>query len=228
MTELEDRIGHVFEDRALLEEALTHRSFAHENDTRDNERLEFLGDAVLQVAISHAVFERFPDGNEGKLSRARAMLVNTHTLALIAMELGLDKELRLGKGEDTSGGRTRQRSLAALTEAMLGALFLDAGSETATRAVRAWFASRLDVLSDSDQQSNSPFKDPRSRLQESTQASHGVAPTYDVVDTDGPAHAPRFTVEVRLNGAVIGSGSGGNKREAMKNAAADALNHMTQ
>ena len=227
MTDLETRLGHTFTDRALFDEALTHSSYGHEHNTRDNERLEFLGDSVLQLAISRAVFEAFPTGNEGRLSRARAMLVNTHTLALIAVELGLDKTLRLGKGELATGGRTRQRSLAAATEAILGALYLDGGPELADATVLRWFASRLEVLQDSAKHGQNPFKDPRSRLQETVQATHGSAPTYAVVDTEGPDHAPRFAVEVRAGDAVLGTGSGGSKREAMKNAAADALGRLS-
>ena len=141
MALLEERLGYTFTDRDLFAEALTHSSFAHEQSCPDNERLEFLGDAVLQVAISHALFSAFPKGNEGRLSRARAMLVNTQTLAMIAMDLGLDELLRLGKGEADSGGRTRPRSLAASTEALLGALYLDGGHAVADDAVGTWFAT---------------------------------------------------------------------------------------
>ncbi|MFT6146983.1 MAG: ribonuclease-3 [Myxococcota bacterium] len=223
MAQLEERLGYTFTDRQLFAEALTHSSYAHEQKCRDNERLEFLGDAVLQVAISHALFAAFPKGDEGRLSRARAMLVNTQTLAMISIDLGLDKLLRLGKGEADSGGRTRRRSLAASTEALLGALYLDGGHAVADDAVAAWFATRIQALVDGRNDGDDPFKDPRSRLQETTQAEAGVAPTYRVIDTEGPAHSPCFSVEVSIGQQLIGSGTGSTKREAMKHAAADAL-----
>ncbi len=223
MALLEERLGYTFTDRDLFAEALTHSSFAHEQSCPDNERLEFLGDAVLQVAISHALFSAFPKGNEGRLSRARAMLVNTQTLAMIAMDLGLDELLRLGKGEADSGGRTRPRSLAASTEALLGALYLDGGHAVADDAVGTWFATRIQALVDGGNVGNDPFKDPRSRLQEATQAESGVAPSYRVTGKDGPAHAPCFSVDVHIGEDLLGSGTGRTKREAMKHAAADAL-----
>lgn len=223
MALLEERLGYTFTDRDLFAEALTHSSYAHEQQCRDNERLEFLGDAVLQVAISHALFTAFPQGNEGRLSRARALLVNTQTLAMIAIDLGLDQLLRLGKGERESGGRTRRRSLAASTEALLGALYLDGGHVVADDAVRSWFATRIQALIDGRNDGADPFKDPRSRLQEATQAESGVAPSYTVTGTQGPAHAPCFSVDVLLGEQRLGSGTGSTKREAMKHAAADAL-----
>ena len=222
MTDLETRIGYTFQNRDLLQEALTHTSYAHENGTVHNERLEFLGDAVLQCTMSSALFHAFPKADEGRLSRARALLVNTHTLALIAMELGLDQDLKLGKGEEDTGGRTRQRSLAAVTEAMLGAMQQDGGHQAVFEVVQSWFQSRLQVLVDG-QGGDDPFKDPRSRLQEATQAKVRRAPSYSVIAMEGPAHAPHFTVEVRLQEVVIGTGSGTSKREAMKHAAAAAL-----
>lgn len=220
---VQQRLGHVFTDEALLTEALTHTSYAHERGTPHNERLEFLGDAVLQLMMSAAIFSAFPKADEGKLSRARALLVNTHTLALIAVELGLDRALLLGRGEESSGGRTRERPLAAVTEAMLGALYLDAGHEAAQAAVSDWFGSRLEVLLRADDEQDDPFKDPRSRLQEHCQAVDGRAPHYALIGEEGPPHDPRFTIEVSHQGAVIGSGAGRSKQEAKKNAAAAAL-----
>jgi ribonuclease-3 len=151
------------------------------------------------------------------------MLVNTQTLAMIAMDLGLNELLRLGKGEADSGGRTRPRSLAASTEALLGALYLDGGHAVADTAVGSWFATRIQALVDGRNVGDDPFKDPRSRLQEKTQAESGKAPSYLVIGTDGPAHAPSFSVEVRIGDELLGTGTGRTKREAMKHAAADAL-----
>jgi ribonuclease-3 len=221
--EVEARIGYAFADPALLEEALTHTSHAHERGGRHNERVEFLGDAVLQLAVSSALFARLPAASEGQLSRARAKLVNTATLAEVGLELGLGEALRLGRGEEATGGRTRDSVLAAAVEAVLGAVFLEAGFERAREVALAAIATRVEALVEAAPDAPSPFKDPRTRLQELTQSRSRTTPTYRELSREGPAHEPVFTVEVLVGSEPIGRGVGNTKRAAARAAAEAAL-----
>ena len=220
MTELEGLVGHSFADAALLERALTHRSWAHENGGDDNERLEFLGDAVLQACSTVLLMAAFPDAREGELSRLRSQVVSTPALAEVGRVLGVGERLRLGVGEASSGGRHRQRLLACGVEAILGAIFIDAGIDACRHAVERWLGARIDALRAGE---TVAWKDPRSRLQEITQVGGGDAPTYVVVEQCGPPHALTFVVEARLGDRVLGRGEGTSKREASRRAAEAAL-----
>lgn len=212
-------LDHAFRDRGLLEAALTHASFANENGGQNQERLEFLGDAVLQLAATAWLTERFPSAPEGDLSRLRQLVVNTQTLAEVAAQVGVDRAIRLGTGEEQSGGRTRASVLAGAVEAVLGAVFLDGGYDRAERVVRAWLGERIEALAAAEIDG---WKDPRNLLQERTQRDLGLTPVYDVVSIVGPPHAPVFEVEVRVGEGVVGRGRGPSKREASRAAAADA------
>lgn len=215
-----DAIGHVFANPMLLEQALTHASYAHENDGPDYERLEFLGDAVLQLATTAWLVERFPEAGEGQLSRLRQRLVSTPALASVAARFGLGDLLRLGVGEESSGGRTRPTVLAGAVEAVLGAVFCDAGFGAAAELVRRWLADGVEMLALGEANG---WKDPRSLLQEKTQRDDGETPIYEVIATEGPPHQPIFEVEVRISKRALGRGIGASKREASKAAAEDAL-----
>ncbi|MEZ4319111.1 MAG: ribonuclease III [Myxococcota bacterium] len=221
LNKLQGRIGYVFRDVALLERALTHSSYANERDTGDNERLEFLGDAVLELAVSALLLERFPEAQEGQLSRLRSRLVNTTALARIGRDIQIGPALRLGVGEDQTGGRDRTSVLADAVEALLGAVFLDAGFARARKIAVAWMEERLSGLDGEGAPVDLRWKNSRSLLQEHVQHERQQTPRYRVIDHSGPAHAPTFTVEVYIGSEVLGVGSGSNKREA-SHAAADA------
>ncbi|SDJ56338.1 ribonuclease III [Microbulbifer yueqingensis] len=205
------RLGHSFDRPDLLELALTHRSHGSLN----NERLEFLGDSILGFTIGAALFDRFPHGREGQLTRLRAQLVSGETLAQLARELELGDCLRLGEGEMKSGGYRRSSILADAVEALIGAIYLDAGLETARQRILAWFASRLDSLS------LETAKDPKTRLQEWLQARQRPLPEYRVVDVAGAEHAQRFVVECRVKGLADPVRAEAGSRRAAEKAAAD-------
>jgi ribonuclease-3 len=210
-----DRLGYAFRDAALLRQALTHRSYG----TPHNERLEFVGDAVLNCVIARALYERFPAVAEGDLSRARAGLVNQDTLARVARRLQLGEAVRLGEGELRSGGSDRASILADALEALFGATFVDGGYDAARAAVEAAYA---DVLREADPASLS--KDPKTRLQELLQARRIAVPDYAVVATHGEAHAQSFDVECRIAAlGVVSTGTGSSRRAAEQAAAAAAL-----
>ncbi len=221
---LTDALGHAFEDQRLLERALTHTSFVNEltqvegsGESLDNERLEFLGDAVLELVVSEWLFERFPDVSEGDLTQRRAAIVNAEALAEVGRTLGLGELLRVGVGEERSGGRRRSSNLADAVEALLGALFLDGGYGAAQAAVRAIFAERVEEVM------KRPAKGPKSRLQEYIQAHHHITPSYSLIEESGPAHAAYFVSEVVIEGVVSARGGGSSKKEAEKAAAQSAL-----
>lgn len=208
------RLGHAFRRPELLAQALTHRS----HGARHNERLEFVGDAVLNCAIALALYERFPDTDEGDLSRARANLVNRDTLTQLARTLELGAAIRLGEGELRTGGHDRPSILADALEALFGAVFVDAGFDAARRVIDTVYA---DVLRDADPASLG--KDPKTRLQEWLQARRISVPEYAVVGTSGEAHAQTFVVECRIASlGVSAQGEGANRRTAEQAAAAVA------
>ena len=208
-------LDHAFADPELLRQALTHRSYG----TPNNERLEFVGDAVLNCVVALALFARFPDVPEGDLSRSRAHLVNRDTLAQVARRVGLGGAIRLGEGELRSGGSARASILADAMEAVFGAVFLDGGYDAARRAIEAAYA---DLLRDADP--SVLGKDPKTRLQEWLQGRRLAVPEYAIVATTGEAHAQRFTVECRIPQlAIVASGSGASRRTAEQDAAARAL-----
>ena len=198
----------------LLAQALTHRSAGTEN----NERLEFLGDALLGFVIAEALSERFPEADEGQLSRMRATLVRQDSLAHLARSLSLGEYLRLGAGESRTGGHARDSILADAVEALLAAVYLDQGFDAARGVVLGVFGPSLDALS-----SGTWGKDPKTRLQEWLQARRIAVPDYTVTVVAGEAHAQTFTVECRIPAlAIVATGSGTSRRAAEQDAAADA------
>ncbi|PAU62027.1 ribonuclease III [Pseudomonas indica] len=212
---LERKLGHSFKNQDLMVLALTHRSFAG----RNNERLEFLGDAILNFVAGEALFARFPQAREGQLSRLRARLVKGETLAQLARGFELGEYLRLGSGELKSGGFRRESILADALEALIGAIYLDAGMETARERVLDWLANELDGLTLVDTN-----KDPKTRLQEYLQSRACELPRYEVVDIQGEPHCRTFFVECQvtlLNDKTQGQGA--SRRIAEQVAAAAAL-----
>jgi ribonuclease-3 len=221
--EFAERNALPFNNFLLLNRALTHRSYLNENPEalEDNERLEFLGDAVLDYVVGAWLYNRFPEMAEGDLTRLRAALVKTDQLAHFGSLIGIGQVLRLGRGEEDSGGRNRRAMLCGAFEALVGALCLDAGME----AVES-FVSRFLETAVSEILSQQRDKDPKSLLQEIVQAGGKPAPNYRVVAENGPDHAKTFEVEVYGNGDLMGSGVGSSKHEASMAAAQDALNNL--
>jgi len=220
---LQRQIGYDFRDEALLDEALTHSSFSNENPDcrgRNNERLEFLGDAVLGLAAAHHLCDLLPDAREGELSLQRVRLVSEKSLAAAARHISLGDCLLLGKGEEHSGGKEKQSILADAAEALVGAVFRDGGWEEAYSVVGRIFLQALegDVAA--------AVHDAKTRLQERCQEEHGTPPRYRLLSQEGPPHQPLFTVAVILDGRVLAEGSGGSKKEAEQSAAGKALEEM--
>ena len=216
---LAQKIGYQFKNSSLLVQALTHPSRAseHRNETGDNQRLEFLGDAVLQLVLTNHLYCSLPDDAEGNLTKIRAGLVSKHALASCARRLGLGEYLRLGKGEEASGGRDRDSNLADAIEALLGAVFLDGGIAYATEGIMRLMSKDLGSVSDED------TGNPKGRLQELLQAIRRESPVYRVLDEKGPDHLKQFRVEVLWNGISLGKGGGSSKKNAETDAARDAL-----
>jgi ribonuclease III len=222
LDELSARLGIVLREPDLIGQAFVHSSFYNENPERvsgHNERLEFYGDAVIGVAVSRLLFERYPDEDEGFLTARRAALVNREALAQMALELGLDRLLRLGRGETDAGGATRPSLLAASFEALAGALSLSEGTERAEAVLESLFATRLEALSDTI----GPPKSAKSRLQEWSQRHRGMKPVYRLVATSGPPHEQHFRVTVTIDGRALGSGAGSSRQRAEEQAAGEAL-----
>ena len=225
MTALEERLGYSFRNRALLETALTHSSYANENRASGivcNERLEFLGDSVLGVTVADFLYRHFPDMPEGRMTRLRAELVCEQSLHRVALELHLGDYLRLGKGEEHNGGRKRASILSDAVEAVIAAMYLDAGMETA-----AEFIHRC-LLDDVRAIETPTFTDYKTSLQELVQRHSGQVLSYELVGEEGPDHAKTFRVQVCLNGDPIGRGTGRTKKEAEQAAAANALEALRE
>ncbi|MCD6429847.1 MAG: ribonuclease III [Deltaproteobacteria bacterium] len=220
--ELEEILGYSFRNRELLLQALTHKSYVNENRQKDgdggnlidNERLEFLGDAVLELLVSEILYGQYPDKPEGELSRIRSQIVNTEALARFAGKFGLGNFLRLGRGEERQGGRLRISLLADAFEALLAALFLDSATEILQGLVGKLVTQEL----------ASSWVDYKSQLQERLQEETGQPPTYELVARQGADHRPLFFMEVRDGcGRFLGSGSGPSRKSAEQEAAGDAL-----
>lgn len=225
MTALEERLGYSFRNRALLETALTHSSYANENRASGivcNERLEFLGDSILGVTVADFLYRHFPDMPEGRMTRLRAELVCEQSLHRVALELHLGDYLRLGKGEEHNGGRKRASILSDAVEAVIAAMYLDAGMETA-----AGFIHRC-LLDDVRAIETPTFTDYKTSLQELVQRHSGQVLSYELVGEEGPDHAKTFRVQVCLNGDPIGRGIGRTKKEAEQAAAANALEALRE
>jgi ribonuclease-3 len=220
---MENTLEKLFNNKELLALALTHRSWVNEHShiRESNERLEFLGDAVLEFVVSKELFSRFPDKEEGYLTALRANLVNTVNLSQVAGKLNLGISLFLSKGEEETGGRTNQSILADTVEAIIGGLYIDSGLEKAEKFIYEH------LLNDIDKKLEEPLKDAKSRLQEYVQARGFQAPKYQLVSEAGPDHYKIFTLEVVVEGESWGKGTGKNKSEAAQNAATKALERIS-
>jgi len=218
---LEEKLGVDFRDRSLLSRAMTHRSYLNENpdwSLEDNERLEFLGDAVLDFVVGAYLYHHFPEMDEGELTSLRAALVRAKTLARFAHQLDLGHFLLLGYGEAESGGRERIPILCATFEAVVGALYLDQGLEEVQSLVEQFIGPALvEIMADS------LHKDAKSEFQVWAQAKYNMTPHYEVVDSSGPDHAKTFTVQVLVGDTVWGEGSGRSKQLSAQAAATMAL-----
>ena len=223
---LEKKLGVVFRDKSLLQRALTHRSYLNEHPEfpfEDNERLEFLGDAVLDFVTGEYLYHRFPEQREGSLTGLRSVLVRRNTLADFAREWDLGRHLMMGHGEAETGGRNRAATLCAAFEAVIGALYLDQGVESVHDLIEPLIVpqiartlrERLD-------------KDPKSRLQELAQGRMHKTPRYRTVSESGPDHAKEFTVEATIGGEAFGEGKGASKQQAAQEAARAALAHFEE
>jgi ribonuclease-3 len=218
----ERRLGYQFSDRALIIRALTHKSYSHESrepGRGDNETFEFLGDAVLGFVIGDVLFRRFPELDEGALSKIKAYLVSAPSLAEKARGLGMGEMLLLGVGEQKSGGRRKDSLLANLFEAVIAAVFLDGGIDAGRKMILDSFAADLETIDSADLL----FQDYKTALQEVAQALGFSLPDYRVVDEIGPDHDKRFVVEVTFSPEISARGEGSSKKEAQQQAAKEAL-----
>lgn len=220
LTELEEKLGVVFRDKSLLLRALTHRSSLNETGHlfSDNERLEFLGDAVIDLVVAELLYQRFPEQREGPLTSMRAHLVRRETLAYFGQQLELGRFLRLGRGEEDSGGRSRDAILCATFEALCGAIYLDQDLKTIEDFLLPLLEPELMQMRQGQLR-----KDAKSWLQEWAQAELNATPHYITVKSSGPDHAKTFHVEVRVGERVLGSGQGYSKQKAAQKAAEAAL-----
>ena len=220
--DLEASIGYTFRNIQLLQNALTHSSYANErwhNSLLSNERLEFLGDSVLGMLVAEYLYKTFPDRPEGELTRMRADMVCEHTLATVANKIGLGTHLMLGHGEERLGGRSRESILADATESVIAACFLDGGLAAAEQFVKQYILVEVPV----SRPNNMDYK---TALQELVQQKKNQVLSYTLVGQSGPDHDKQFDVEVSLNGAVVGSGSGRSKKRAEQMAAKAAMEKL--
>lgn len=218
-------LGFQFRDPSLFRVALIHRSYCNEHGldaSESYERLEFLGDAVLELIISEHLYRQFPGADEGQLTKARSSLVRGGALAQVARRLGLGDHLLAGRGAEDSGERNRDSVLAAAVEAVLGAVYLDQGLEEARRFVDRHMAPELAEMT----QTGSPPENPKSRLQEFLQGQGLPPPQYREANREGPDHCPVFTFEAIVEGEVVSTGRGGKKADAERAAAEAALRHL--
>lgn len=228
---LQTQLAYPFKNEALLVQALTHTSYGHETfpdkapADRDNERLEFLGDAILDVVVSDVLLALFPQHNEGQLSKMRAATVNERTLAAVARSLKLQEYILLGKGESLTGGAQKASIISSAFEALIAAIYLDGGFGAVYPIVKNLFEnffkdeSSAQVLLESD---------PKTRLQEIAQAKFKATPTYHLISSEGPDHSKVFSVEVRIQNQVISQAVGYSKKDAEQNAARSAISQVIQ
>lgn len=211
------------ENKELLREALTHRSYVNENKglkTKHNERLEFLGDAVLELISTEFLFEKYPERPEGDLTSFRAALVRTESLAEVAMQLNYGDYMYMSKGEEATGGRQRQYILANAFEAVIGAIYMDQGFEACKQFLNRFLLPKIDQIVE-----NRLDVDAKSKLQELAQEKIKFTPVYELLSEEGPDHDKTFEMQVFLNGVEFGTGKGKSKQEAEQNAAKFALNN---
>ncbi|MCW1883401.1 ribonuclease III [Luteolibacter flavescens] len=220
MESLESRLGYKFRNSLLLAEAMTHPSLAYESQRPhfDNQRLEFLGDAVLQLILTEDLYRMFPDFPEGRLTKLRSQLVSRRALARFALSIDLGSYVLLGKGEEATGGRRRMSTLADGFEALIGAVYLDIGYTGARDLVLRLFQSEIEALAGSPEERN-----PKGELQECLQSIHPQAPNYRMLGESGPDHRKVFQAEVSWRGLVLATGKGKSKKEAEARAAGEAL-----
>jgi len=225
LDELFERLGIVPRDPELIRQAFVHSSYLNENPgavAGHNERLEFYGDAVIGLTVSRLLYERYPDEDEGFLTARRAALVNRDALAALALSIGLDRYLLLGRGEGEAGGATRPSLLAACLEALAGALSLSEGPQRTDAVLSRLFEPAVAALADLA----GPPKSAKSRLQEWTQRHHGTKPVYQLTATSGPPHEQQFQVAVTLDGRKLAGGSGSSRQRAEEQAARAALRRL--
>lgn len=221
---LEEQMGYRMADRSLLRSALTHKSYSNEHPDSHlpfSERLEFLGDAVLDLVVSDTLFQRFPQLSEGELTRVRAELVNERNLAPLGQRLNLGGYLLLGRGEESSGGREKPSLLADAFEALLGAVYRDGGLAAARTVVEALMGAQIDLAV-----LDRAGTDYKTRLQERLQAEGCALPSYELIEAAGPDHQKSYLVEVRCEGKAIGVGRGRTKKAAQQQAACQALQRL--
>jgi len=218
---LQEELGYSFSDASLLLRCLTHVSYSQGRRGEHNETLEFLGDAVLNLAVSDLLMRRFPEKSEGDLSKMRASLVNATMLAEMASKLDLGALLRMGKGEEKSGGRKKESILAGAFEALIGGVYWDRGYEAAHRVVERYFAAEI-------QEKRLGLEDYKTRLQEISQMLFHALPTYTLVGETGPDHQKRFVTEITIAGRILGRGEGKSKKQAEQEAARKALEELKQ
>ena len=216
---IEKKLNYKFEDGSLLKTALTHSSYANETSVESNERMEFLGDAVLGFIVARVLYDLFPDAAEGKLSKMRSAIVSRMNFAHFAKELKIDKQILLGKGEENTGGRKRQSNLAGAFEGVIGAIFIDGGYKKVYRIVTQLLKNCLN----GDEEI---FRDYKTRLQEVAQRQFKKVPKYKVVLEEGPPHDKCFHVEVKLGRKCMGKGIGRNKKQAEQAAAKEGLEYI--
>lgn len=219
-----DSLKETFDNKNLLDQALTHRSWVneHKGERGSNERMEFLGDAILEFVVSKEIYNLFPNKEEGYLTALRANLVNTVALAEIAAKLEIGPELFVSKGEEDGGGRINTSLLADTVEALIGAIFIDKGIKAAEKFIQD------NILINAKEIATKPLKDYKSRLQEMVQAKGYSAPKYHVVEESGPDHDKKFVIEVSVNGKPWGRGEGKSKSSAEQEAACQVLSKKVQ
>ena len=220
MEKLEEKLGYTFHDRQLLENALTHSSYANENKGKgetSNERLEFLGDSVLGMVVADHLYRTHPNMPEGELTRTRAALVCEDSLVEVAAQLELGQYLKLGRGEDAGGGRKRPSIQADAVEAVIAAVYLDGGIGSARKLITNF------ILTNNEREQEGAIRDFKTALQELVQRESGRVLSYRLMGESGPDHAKVFSVEVDLDGKPIGAGEGRSKKEAEQNAAKAAM-----
>ncbi len=225
MHKLEEKISYEFKDKDLFLKSITHKSWANEigQDDGNNEKLEFLGDAVLELALSDLLYKTFPENKEGDLSKKRASLVNENALSLMAQTLEIGNFIRLGKGEVQSNGGQKPRLLASCYEALIGAIYLDSSFDTVKEIIhREFYHSILKLNGESFD------SDYKTRLQEKLQDEHKETPLYEVINEKGPAHDKTFEVQITFKGKKMSTGEGKSKKVAEQSAAKSALEKIEQ
>ena len=221
LDKLQERLGYRFKNLNLLQDALTHKSFLNENrhlNIRDNERMEFLGDAVLDLVVTDLLYNKFPEMREGELSKKRSSIVRESALYAIATDLGLGPNILMGRGEAQSGGDKKSSLLADTFEALVAAIYLDGEIAAARRFIDGIFTPLLDIAP--------KVKDYKSQFQELCQKDNLIAPTYNVINRSGPDHDKLFDVELEIDGKAISRGRGKSIKEAERQAAKEALREM--